>query len=424
MEWVVVGNRFPWPLRDGGAQASYLLLNSLAEKGLKVVFFSFNTKKHWVDEQQLKSAFNFLEYQSFPKDSTPTAWGALGNLFSKRSYHVQRYYDVKASEELKSCLSQLKEPKLWVEGLYSVPLIEPLLPWIKERNIPVYYRAHNIEYQIWERVANASTNLFKQFYLNLQSRRLKLYEEKCWTWFNCLMPITSADADTMQSCIQNRQEVVGVNERFPKILLYQPGFADVEKRILSVKESLAANGDSIGRTLNRCFHLGSMEWEANKQSVEWFLKNCWPRIREKNNLAEFHLAGKGLQKNDNRYRGEGVVVHGEVESSSNFISQHGISVVPLLSGSGIRMKILEAMLMGSPVVTTSIGMQGLAVLEGMELQIANDAMEFAEKVLELMGNPDKMDFQRKLAWEFLIKNHNESANIQRIIDALMAEVSS
>ncbi len=454
MHIVVVGNRFPWPLRDGGAQATYGMLKSLTASGVNVTYFSFNTVKHHVEREVLTREFDFISYRAIPKKTTATVFGALVNLLTKKSYHVARYYDKAGSLELKQLLEDLQNPVVWVEGLYSAPLVEPLLPWLKERNLDVLYRAHNVEYQIWERVAIASANPIKKWYLQIQSSRLKKYEERAWTWFNFLLPITEDDERVMQTVLEatvnlsagNLNATSSVAEvRAPKFQLYQPGFWDLEGRIAAVKnkietvleqdgeddsakqdaadhlatavigKKISSVADSLSAKNNRCFHIGSMEWEANKQSVQWFLRECWPRILEKNPQAEFHLAGKGLVKDDLTYSGVGVFVHGEVDSSEEFMMAHGIAVVPLLSGSGIRMKILEAMLYGCPVVTTNIGMQGLSVTPGLELRVADSASSFADQVITLMSDASLVNHQRKASWEFLRKFHNESENIQRVL---------
>ena len=462
MQLVVVGNRFPWPLRDGGAQATYGMLKSLTALGVDVTYFSYNTEKHWVEESVLAKEFGFLLYQSIPKRSTATALGALLNLWGKRSYHVARYYDEAGSLGLQALLQGLENPVVWVEGLYSISLVEPLLPWLRENGISMVYRSHNVEYQIWSRVAAASVNPLKKWYLELQSGRLRKYEEQAWGWFDVLLPITEDDRCVMQTVLEAAANLSAgdlyvtscSNEvRTPQFQLYQPGFWDLEGRISEIKNrieegtlssnsplvendeidvSLQQDGadiviagvfvdraasDAIGLSVkkHRCFHIGSMEWEANKQSVLWFLQECWPQILEKNPQAEFHLAGKGLVKDDPKYSGAGVFVHGEVSSSEEFMMEHGIAVVPLLSGSGIRMKILEAMLFGCPVVTTRIGMQGLAVTAGKELLVADGPAEFAEKVLTLMGDTSLVSIQRNASWEFLRKFHNESENIQEVL---------
>lgn len=419
MQIVVVGNRFPWPLRDGGAQATYGTLQALVKAGVSVHYFSFNTEKHWVEEEVLRERFGFLSYQAVPKKSTPTAIGACKNLFTGKSYHVERYYDKAGSDTLKNLLQELDNPVVWVEGLYSIPLVEPLLPWLKEQKISLVYRSHNVEYQIWERVARASGNPFKKWYLGLQSVRLRKYEEHAWGWFDVLLPITADDQRVQEDVLVFKSHASLSVSHNAKIQLYQPGFSNLERRIEGIRKQLEEGDLSILE--NRCFHIGSMEWEANKQSILWFIQECWPLILEKNPLAEFHLAGKGLVADDPKYSGTGVIVHGEVDNSEEFMMQNGISVVPLLSGSGIRMKILEAMLYGCPVVTTSIGMQGLAVNPGVELQFADGPKGFAEKVLALMGDVQMKIHQRNLSWDFLLKFHNESENIQRVLRVLAGE---
>ena len=103
--------------------------------------------------------------------------------------------------------------------------------------------------------------------------------------------------------------------------------------------------------------------------------------------AQFHLAGKGLQKNDPRFFQTGVVNHGEVPDAEDFMHAHGLMIVPIQAGSGIRIKTLEAMALGVPVVSTSVGAQGLAVEHGRELMLADQPADFAQAIANLLANP-------------------------------------
>jgi hypothetical protein len=98
-----------------------------------------------------------------------------------------------------------------------------------------------------------------------------------------------------------------------------------------------------------------MEWQANEQGVMWFLKKVWPRVLSAQPNVKFHLAGKGLSKTDPRFFQTGIVNHGEVDDAEVFMQSRGIMIVPIQAGSGIRIKSLEAMALGVPVVSTSIG---------------------------------------------------------------------
>lgn len=361
MKILVIGNRIPWPIKDGGAMASYQILKGYAEAGVEVCLVTLNTRKHYLPEKELRSALPFCEVLAFDHNADLGVWQALRNLLSSRSYFLDRYHNANA-------LHALLEKADWadwvqVEGLYSMPLA-----WELKRlrpSVRLVYRAHNVEYQIWSRLAQSGISWFKKVYLAIQNRRLRGEEERAWKEVDAILPISQSDAETMAQVSPNvpiHTLLPGVNAR-----LFEP--------IQIAPDCLC--------------HLGSMEWLANREALAWFLQRVWPKILAERPHAKFHIAGKGLSKNDPAYFQMGVVNHGEVDSSDEFLRNHGLLVVPIRAGSGIRMKTLEALSLGVPVVSTVVGAQGLSLEAGKEIYIANEPSVMASRLLELMGNRKK-----------------------------------
>jgi len=163
----------------------------------------------------------------------------------------------------------------------------------------------------------------------------------------------------------------------------------------------------------RMFHIGSMEWDANNEAVEWFLRKVWPLVLSVYPEAEFHVAGKGLSASDNRFFMKGVYNHAEVENAEEFMINHGVCVVPLKAGSGIRMKLLQAMSLGIPCVSTTIGVQGIE-LNNNPVLIADDAKTFAKQVVSLLSDHRKAIELGKIAQKYIDSHHNEAQNLEHL----------
>jgi glycosyltransferase involved in cell wall biosynthesis len=392
MNILVVGNRIPWPIKDGGAMASYQLLKGYAEAGHDVSFVSLNTTKHYLSEVEIRSEFPFCEVLAFDQDANLSAWDAVRNLLSTRSYFLTRYHNQKA-------LDALLEKADWadwvqVEGLYSMPLaleLKRLKPSVR-----LVYRAHNVEHEIWSRLAQSGISWFKKIYLRIQIRRLRGEEEQAWKQVDAILPISQNDADVMAS----------VSPKVPSHLLL-PG---MNVRLLNPVQIAP---DSV------C-HLGSMEWLANKEAVAWFLQRVWPKVLAERPQAQFHLAGRGLSKNDPAYFQMGVINHGEVDSSDEFLRHHGLLVVPIRAGSGIRMKTLEALSLGVPVISTSIGAQGLSLVSNKEICIADEPALMASCILELMENRKKAIEMAENGRIAVAERYQLNANIQSAMNFLSA----
>jgi glycosyltransferase involved in cell wall biosynthesis len=131
-----------------------------------------------------------------------------------------------------------------------------------------------------------------------------------------------------------------------------------------------------------------MEWMPNMEAMEWFNNDIWPIIEKHSNTAEFFMAGKHMPDRYKQWATSRFHVDGEVESLEQFSSDKAILTVPLRSGSGIRIKTIEAMMSGKAVVTTAQGAQGLDIKDGEHCLIANEAQTFAQACIQLLENTE------------------------------------
>jgi glycosyltransferase involved in cell wall biosynthesis len=356
MKILVVGSRVPWPLNDGGAIAIYRMLQGLSQAGAEVLFFSYNTHKHHVSATDLEQHFSFCRVFTFNIDTTPRILGALKNLISGENYNISRFYSAEAIRALSAVVKDHAPDLVHFDSLYSTPL----LPAVRGKNIPLVLRQHNAEFKIWEKLAATASNPFKKWYFSHLAKQLKNYELATLREFDAVIPITNEDKDVF--------------------LHHVPG---VKCHVCSVGLPETVQKATFNPAEPAFFHIGSMEWMPNVQGVQWLVSEVWPLLRQKLPNAVLHLAGKGMPANDFRFTAPGVVVHGEVPSSEHFMMSGGIMCVPLFSGGGIRVKLLEAMSMGIPVVSTDIGAAGAGAHHGTHLLLASTADEFAQAMQNL-----------------------------------------
>jgi len=427
MKILVLGNRVPWPLHDGGAIATYGMLRSLAENGAEVDFFSFNTKKHFAENAIIEKYFGFCKVHLVSLDASIKPLKALWNLLFGGSYHMERYDNLDAAVELYDLIQSSNYDCVMAEGLYSMPIALRVMKQlsvkadglgsneihensnesVQKKSIKWVYRSHNLEYQIWERLAISEQQPLKRWYFALQSKRLKRYEIDAWCQMDAIVPIVETDSTVIQATVSEIQKNNQLNSGYsvlnqPQIHVYQPGIA-IESPFAFVHRPISI------------FHIGSMEWQANEQGVMWFLKKVWPRVLSAQPNVKFHLAGKGLSKTDPRFFQTGIVNHGEVDDAEVFMQSHGIMIVPIQAGSGIRIKSLEAMALGVPVVSTSIGAQGLTVESGTQMLIADDPAGFADGIIQLLLNPAASQAMTQQARVYVEQHHNLKRNTAELI---------
>ena len=408
------------------------MLRSLAENGAEVDFFSFNTKKHFAENAIIEKYFGFCKVHLVSLDASVKPLKALWNLLFGGSYHMERYDNLEAAVELYDLIQSSNYDCVMAEGLYSMPIALRVMKQlsvkavglksneihensnesIPKKPIKWVYRSHNLEYQIWERLAISEQQSLKRWYLDLQSKRLKRYEIDAWCQMDAIVPIVETDSIVIHSAVSEIHKKNQLNSGYsvlnqPQIHVYQPGIA-IESPFAFVHRPLSI------------FHIGSMEWQANEQGVMWFLKKVWPRVLSAQPNVKFHLAGKGLSKTDPRFFQTGIVNHGEVDDAEVFMQSHGIMIVPIQAGSGIRIKSLEAMALGVPVVSTSIGAQGLTVESGTQMLIADDPAGFADGIIQLLLNPAASQEMTQQARAYVEQHHNLKRNTAELLGFLQS----
>jgi glycosyltransferase involved in cell wall biosynthesis len=133
---------------------------------------------------------------------------------------------------------------------------------------------------------------------------------------------------------------------------------------------------------------GLMKYRPNVDAAIFFVRDILPRILAKRPTAVFYLVGGEAPPAVTRLASAHVVVTGSVDDVRPYVHRAAVFAVPLRMGSGTRLKVLEGLSMGKPMVSTSLGCEGIDLAHGKHLLIANEAETFADAVVELMANPE------------------------------------
>ena len=141
---------------------------------------------------------------------------------------------------------------------------------------------------------------------------------------------------------------------------------------------------------NKIFFLGAYNWKPNLDAAMFLIHEILPELIVRNPSIELHLAGTYTPKVFDSYASKHIIIHGKVASSSDFLLNHGILVAPIFSGSGVRVKIVEALSFGLPVIASTIAMQGI---DSESALIADTKNEFIQQICQLIDN---IDSQKKL----------------------------
>ncbi len=351
MKILQLTKKFPYPLNNGESIAIYNLTKGLLHCGAEVDLLSLNTSKHYTDVTSLNGGLDHYRSISDIYHKNDTSYmGAVLNLFSSESYHVQRLQSSDFEAALIEQLASTNYDVILLETIY-MSMYLPII--LKHSKAVICLRAHNIEYEIWRRCSEEETSRPKSWYLNLCANRLKKFETKYFKDYDIIAPITDRDALSFQSLGYSGSQVV------VPVGLTLDNYAS----------------DTYTHRGKFCF-IGSLDWMPNLQGLRWFVKEVWPTVYAENPDFQFHIAGKNGDKSLTFNQIDGVTFHGEVDSATEFIRHHGALIVPLFSGSGIRVKILEAMAMQRPVITTDIGLEGINAKDQQQVLIANTIQDY------------------------------------------------
>lgn len=355
--------KVPWPPDDGGRVAMRILGLSLREAGADVRALSLNPRKHRVDVGTLPEEAHPLRLEAVDLDTSVTVNGALRSLLSGTSYNVERFRSAAFEARLAAVVAEWPPDVVLLESLYMIPFLPALR---RTTAAPVVLRSVNVEHEIWEGLAANARGAILRLYLRRLAARLKAFEVGSMNDVDAILAVSEEDAAS-----------------------YRRLGATPPLHVAPVGMEAADWPDRSGRGApGTLAFLGSLDWRPNLEAVRWFVGDIWPRVRAEVPDARFLLAGSnpppGLAASG---RKEGIEFRGRVADARQFLSSGTAMVVPVLSGGGIRVKILEAMALGVPVVSTRFGAVGIAAREGLELLLADDSEEFAAACVRLLREP-------------------------------------
>ena len=394
--------KFPFPLKDGESIAITSLARSLAEQGCEVTLLAMNTRKHYFNLNSTPNALSHYEdIYATDLDNRIKVSDAFWNLFSKESYHIQRFINADFEKKLITILKKEEFDVVQLETLYLAPYISTIR---KYSDAIIAMRSHNVEHEIWERITENTSFLPKRLYLKHLTQKLKRYEIEVQNQYDLLIPISRRDEQKFKSFGYNgtsKVTPIGVDSD-----RYSPDY------------------DSYRKDISISF-IGSLDWMPNQEGLKWFLDKVWGKLSKRNPNLSLHIAGRNTPKWIAQLKRKNVKVYGEVPCAHKFINEHSIMVVPLLSGSGMRAKILEGMSLGKVVLTTPIGLEGIHAKNKKEVLIAETVAEFEKAINYCYQNKNKLERIGRRAKEFVSTSYDSDELAKDLIkeySSLMVEV--
>jgi glycosyltransferase involved in cell wall biosynthesis len=314
----------------------------------------------------------------------------LVSLAARQPFVIRRDFELRMANEVDKILGSDKIDAIHCDQLWMAQYALRI-PRGQERRKRFFtvLDEHNACFQIFQRLARGETNLIKRMILEREWRVLKDYEKDCLKRFDLVVTVTEEDRKTLESL--GEQKISGrAGQVIPICVETQPGDSTENLSRVEYTEPVHSLEISNDTTMSyQVIHLGTMFWLPNIEGVMWFSQHVWPQVLKKIPHAKFTIIGKNPPLKIQNLANENSSIHvtGFVRELQPFLDDAVGMVVPLKSGSGMRVKILDAWRWGVPVISTSIGAEGIKIEDGKNILIADSAQEFAKAVIRLMEEP-------------------------------------
>jgi len=370
MRILAVTPQIPWPTDTGGKIRTYQLLNALAAEH-EVTLVSFDRLPHSVAgplEHVLAGVHRVYRSTGPVTKAVALARGLRG----PAPFTIEQYRSAQMVETLQAVAGQVRPELVYLDSLHTAQYRSAL------RLVPAVLDEHNVESMVWHRLADHERSSPRRWLLTQQAALLEAYEaERCRAM------------DRVLAC--------SAEDRRALLDLAGPPWAKHPERVWVVPngtDTAAFDGDLEpaplgGRPL---VFVGSMDWAPNSDAVHWYAEEILPRVRARVPDAHFYAVGRNPDRSLRALNGKpGLSVLGGVPDVRPYLLAADLAPVPLRSGGGTRLKILEAQAAGCAVVSTSVGAEGLDLVNGKEILLGDGAEQFAARVVTLLEDKQRRD---------------------------------
>ncbi|MCQ9208777.1 MAG: glycosyltransferase family 4 protein [Omnitrophica bacterium] len=365
----------PYPPTSGYKKRNFYLLEEMTARKIDVVCKEMMSIKG--KEQKM-----------------PKAVSAFLSLFSTLPFSVRIRTSLKIKREIRRYLKENPVDVIICDSIF----------W--SLNIPEFkghkiLYEHNIESVIVKRYVEMEQNIFKKSFACIEYLKLERFQKKMWKKFDSCIVCSALDKETMQ-------------EKAGKINVFV---------INNGVDTKHFKRDSYPVSKNTLVYTGEIGWYPNEDAIMYFVKEIFPLIKKSEPEVKFWIVGNNpsLKIRKLTEKDKSIIVTGFVDDVREFVGKACVYVAPLRIGSGTRLKILEALSMEKPVVSTSIGCEGLELETDKHLLIKDNPEEFARAVLSLLkneglrvslGQNGRKLTQERYDWKIVFKDLNSIVKVR------------
>ncbi len=379
MKILYLTNLLPYPLDNGGKIKIYSGLKALSSAGHDVdllCFFEGNSiPDEWINEvgKYCKSV-NCILTKLTTNDNMPyMIKKAFVSLFTPMSFGLYKYINKDMSKVIKSKIAQNNYDVVYY-AILQLCVYHNLI--VKLSNKSKYILdEQNCEYMIMQRHFENAKKPLKKIFLRIEYKKLRKFEARMLRSVDKVIVLSKEDKEQLN-------KIAGFKFNYEIIPI---GVQEHKKKDINIR-----NTERL-----RLLFLGTMTWEPNRSGLLWFMQNVIPELEKLRMDYSLDIVGKNPSEEILRLadKNEHINVAGYVESTEEYFEKCDVMIVPLFVGSGQRVKIIESFSRGFPVISTSIGAEGLEYIDGKSILIADNETQF----IEAFNKIKKDEFYREIA---------------------------
>jgi sugar transferase (PEP-CTERM/EpsH1 system associated) len=383
MKILVIDEWFPYPMDSGKKIRTFNLVSNLA-KNNDITYICFKQDTEDFDNEAIPERVKIIPVpdKRTTKGSAYYFFKVFLNLFQKEPFSVKYSYLSRMEKELGRLLRAEEFDLIICEW---TPYAHYLKNVIHSHKILM---AHNVEYQQWQRMYEVTFNPLKKILFYNQWQSMVNFEKEYFKIFDTIIAVSDLDKKLIHK--MSNYDKVFVVENGVDLDYFKPQPTERKDRVIFT---------------------ASMDAFANQNASVYFAEKIFPLLKRKLPSMEFYIVGRApSQAIIDLGKTDGITVTGAVVDVRPYIAQSSVAVVPILAGGGSRLKILEAMAMGIPVVSTSVGAEGLEVENGKDILITDSEEQFVEQILQCHNNSNLRTrltlnalelVKNKYGWEYL-----------------------
>lgn len=366
MRVLFLTNLFPYPLDSGGKIKTYATLKALREMKCEIDLMCFSEnvkidKKNQFEMEKICSHVDLIEHKLTTKENMKKMLLiAAKSVVGKYPYIIYKYRNKEMYRLLEEKIKGEKYDFIYFDHLQMFLYYDLLQIELGETKIII--DQHNCESQIIERTWKESHNIVKRLFLQMEYKKTARFEKKSLSLADKVFALSQQDLSQMKK--------LGAN------------FKDVSILPIAVKDKGMISKDKTKSNQLTLIFVGTLTWNPNDDGIRWFVKHVVPLMEQSGILFQLYIVGKnpGTELRKLCERNSKITVTGYVEDIEEYYRKADVMVVPLFIGGGQRVKIIEAFSRGIPVISTSIGAEGLGYTDGENILIADDEKEYVKAI--------------------------------------------